>query len=314
MSCCAPSRNEGPVATASVAAVPSRGLEARRREAIPVKGGRSFVGAKSPVIPTDGEGPERPVRLGDYLLEASTVTLDRFAEFVADTGYVTEAERFGWSSVFVGGGGGPGQSVGAALTWWHRVDGANWQQPEGPGSSVADRRDHPVTHVSVRDAEAFAQWAGGRLPTEAEWEHAARGGAQRRRFPWGDDEPSDEAIYCNIWQGRFPHTNTAVDGYAGTAPARSFAPTEEGFYNLVGNVWEWTADPFRIRSVSLKAKQRNAAAQAQSERLLKGGSFLCHISYCYRYRIAARMALSPDSSASNVGFRIAYDAPQQDLK
>ncbi|MDF2799616.1 MAG: hypothetical protein K0R85_2360 [Devosia sp.] len=280
----------------------------QRAQAVLIKGGRSFVGVNDPVIPADGEGPERPVKLNDFRLEACTVTVERFAQFVAATGYRTQAEQFGWSSVFVGGGNGPGQAVGAGLSWWHRVDGASWQHPEGPGSSVAERMDHPVTHVSVVDAEAFAQWAGGRLPSEAEWEHAARGGALRRRFPWGDEEPDDEQIFCNIWQGQFPRLNTGRDGYEGTAPARSFAPNALGLYNMVGNVWEWTAEPFRIRSVSLRARERYETARQHGERLLKGGSFLCHKSYCFRYRIAARMGLSADSSASNVGFRLAFAA------
>jgi len=162
--------------------------------------------------------------------------------------------------------------------------------------------------VSWADAQAFAQWVGGRLPTEAEWEHAA-GSADGRRFTWGDAEPDDETVLCNIWQGRFPDLNTCRDGYLDTAPARSFAPTDSGFYNLLGNVWEWTADAFRIRSLARVARQRNAEAARFSEKVLKGGSFLCHISYCYRYRIAARMGLSPDSAASNAGFRVAYDGP-----
>ena len=298
------------IAAAPVRAAPALAAAPQPCDAVLIKGGRSFVGANNPVIAADGEGPERPIKLNDFLLEATTVTVERFAEFVAATGYVTEAERFGWSSVFAGAGAGPGQAVGSGLSWWHRVDGAFWREPEGPGSSVAERMDHPVTQVSVVDAEAFAQWVGGRLPSEAEWEHAARGGARRRRFPWGDAEPSDQQIFCNIWQGSFPRLNTAQDGYKRTAPARSFAPTELGLFNMVGNVWEWTGEPFRIRSVSLKARERNEAARLHGERLLKGGSFLCHKSYCYRYRIAARMALSADSAASNVGFRIAFDAPR----
>lgn len=280
----------------------------RSRDPIAIKGGASFVGTAQPVIPLDGEGPERPVKLRDYALEAATVTIERFARFVAETAYVTEAQRFGWSSVFAGAGSTSGQAVGTGLSWWHKVDGACWKEPEGPGSFIQDRLDHPVTHVSLADAEAFARWAGGRLPSEAEWEHAARGGAQRRRFPWGNDEPSDSEVFCNIWQGQFPRHNTAQDGFERTAPSRSFPPSELGFYNMMGNVWEWTAEPFRIRSVSSHARKRNQEALAQRERLLKGGSFLCHRSYCYRYRIAARMALSADSSASNVGFRVAYDA------
>lgn len=243
------------------------------------------------------------------MLEAQTVTIVRFAEFVAATGYVTEAERFGSSAVFRGGlAGSSNDEAVQNLPWWSNIEGACWSRPEGPGSDSDARQDHPVTHVSWNDAQAFTAWAGGRLPSEAEWEHAARGGPQRRRFPWGEEEPDDNQVYCNIWQGRFPHLNTMVDGYAATAPARSFDPNPLGFYNMAGNVWEWTADAFRVHSLGQQAKSRNEQSRRSSDKTLKGGSYLCHKSYCYRYRIAARMALSPDSSASNVGFRVAYDA------
>jgi formylglycine-generating enzyme required for sulfatase activity len=189
-----------------------------------------------------------------------------------------------------------------------RIDGAFWFSPEGPGSDVAGRDDHPVVQVSWSDAEAFAAWAGGRLPSEAEWEHAARSGADLDvRFPWGDAEPDDTHVHCNIWQGRFPETNTLADGWYGTAPARSFEPNGAGLYNTCGNVWEWTSDAYSVRSVSKAAKFRNERARAGRQRVLKGGSFLCHSSYCYRYRIAARSGNDADSAASNVGFRVAYD-------
>ena len=164
-------------------------------------------------------------------------------------------------------------------------------------------------HVSWSDAAAFAAWAGGRLPTEAEWEHAAKGGDDGARFPWGAEEPTDTvAGLCNIWQGDFPHRNSVADGFAGTAPADAFRPNGFGLFNMCGNVWEWCADPFRVRSLSGAAKARNRAATAERERVMKGGSYLCHRSYCYRYRIAARSGRSPDTSAGHTGFRVAYDA------
>ncbi len=306
--CCTPSRAE-PAPPVSDGAIPTPTGRGARSNPIAVAGGRAYVGTDRPVIRVDGEGPRRAVTIGDFALEAQTVTNARFAEFVEATGYVTEAERFGWSAVFVGllpeGARRAGQAPG--VPWWVSIDGANWRSPEGPGSDIGARMDHPVTQVSWADACAFAEWVGGRLPTEAEWEHAA-GSADGRRFPWGDEEPNDDdKIFCNVWQGRFPDHNTCRDGYMGTAPAVSFAPTESGFYNLCGNVWEWTADAFRVRSLSRAARARNDQAQAASEKVLKGGSFLCHISYCYRYRIAARMSLTPDSAASNAGFRVAYD-------
>jgi formylglycine-generating enzyme required for sulfatase activity len=287
----------------------SSGLRGRPGQTIAVKGGESFVGTDDPVISGDGEGPARKILLQDFHLEAETVTVRRFAEFVEATGHVTESERFGMSAVFSPLLKDQGMVTGGVINtpWWTRIDGASWKQPEGPGSSIDDRLDHPVTQVSWNDAVAFATWVGGRLPTEAEWEHAARGGNRRRRFPWGDEEPTDEKTFCNIWQGEFPRHNTLADGYFGTAPARSFEPTEAGFYNMSGNVWEWSGDAFKVRSLSRAAKLRNDQAKKSADKVLKGGSFLCHKSYCYRYRIAARMGLSADSAGSNTGFRVAYD-------
>jgi formylglycine-generating enzyme required for sulfatase activity len=188
------------------------------------------------------------------------------------------------------------------------VHGACWAAPEGPGSSIAERPDHPAVHIAWTDAAAFAAWAGGRLPTEAEWEHAAKGGDHAMRFPWGAAEPDDASAMCNIWQGEFPRSNGAADGWVGTAPVDAYAPNGFGLFNACGNVWEWCADPFRVRSLSAAARQRNQAATAEKERVMKGGSYLCHRSYCYRYRIAARAGRSPDTSAGHTGFRVAYDA------
>ena len=199
---------------------------------------------------------------------------------------------------------------GGGTPWWGVVEGAAWFAPEGPASSIEDRPDHPVTHVAWDDAVAFAKWAGGRLPTEAEWEHAARGGLSGDpRFPWGEREPDDTGFLpANIFQGRFPEANTCADGWRGTSPVGSFAPNGAGLYDMAGNVWEWTAEPFLIRSASRAAKARNDHARRLGERLMKGGSFLCHISYCYRYRIAARLAVSADSGGCNSGLRVFYDA------
>jgi sulfatase modifying factor 1 len=271
--------------------------------------GASWVGTDRPLIKADGEGPPRKVSLKRFGLERTAVTNQRFREFVASTGYVTEAERFGWSFVFhlfVD----PRLAAPAPreVPWWRGIEGAVWSAPEGPGSSIEDRLDHPVVHVSWNDAAAFARWCGGRLPTEAEWEHAARAGREDRRYPWGNEEPTDTAIYCNIWQGRFPDLNIAADSYIGTAPVESFAPNPAGLFNMAGNVWEWCEDPFRVRSLSREGRQRDRMAVAERERVMKGGSYLCHVSYCYRYRIAARMGRNPDTSTGHTGFRVAYEA------
>ncbi len=261
----------------------------------------------------DGEGPSRVVKVAPIAVDPFAVTNRWFAEFVAASGYRTEAERFGWSAVFVGllsaDVAASPQSSGAG--WWRRVDGACWRLPEGPASTVADRLDHPVVHVSWSDAMAFARWAGGRLPSEAEWEYAASGGLASKRFPWGDAEPDDAGhTPCNIWQGSFPGQNTVLDGYRGTAPVDAFEPNGFGVFNMVGNTWEWCADAFQVRSLARAARVRNDAARLGNERLLKGGSYLCHRSYCYRYRIAARSGATADSATGHVGFRLVFDLPR----
>ena len=307
--CCVPARGpagpggDAPGAVRSAAPPP-------RAMTVPIPGGPAITGTDAPVFRMDGEGPARRVVLRPFRLDAHAVTNARFAAFVAATGYRTDAERHGWSFVFHAFLP-PGATVESpeAAPWWCRVDGACWHAPEGPGSRTTDRADHPVIHVSWTDAVAFADWAGGRLPGEAEWEHAAKAGVPHARYPWGAEEPTDDAAHlCNIWQGDFPHCNSAADGFVGTAPVGSFPPNGFGLFDMAGNVWEWCADLFRVRSLSAAAKARNGAAAAAKERVMKGGSYLCHRSYCYRYRVAARVGHSPDTSAGHTGFRLAYDA------
>lgn len=268
----------------------------------------SFVGTSDPELKADGESPKRPVKLAGFGVAKRTVSNEEFAKFVTETGYVTEAEKFEWSYVFkdqLTRHQGPQP---AEAPWWNAVDGACWHSPIGPGSGVSNILDHPAVHMSGNDAAAYALWAGGRLPSEAEWEHAARGGNTDSRYPWGDTEPDDtDNLLCNIWQGEFPDGNTGQDGYFATSPCESFGPNRAGIYNMSGNVWEWTSDRFRIRSVSFAARRRNRQAAAEDESILKGGSFLCHRSYCWRYRIAARSGRSKDTSASHTGFRVAFD-------
>lgn len=273
-----------------------------------IPGGTALVGTANPVIPDDGEDPLRPTRVTPFRIGATSVTNTEFRAFVEKTGHVTEAERYGWSFVFwkqVPPHIGETQGI-AGLEWWRRVDGANWRDVNGPGTEAeACHPDHPVVHVSWNDARAYADWAGGRLPSEAEWEHAARGGLGDVKFPWGEKEPNDtDFLPCNIWQGRFPHDNSTADGYAATAPAKSFEPNGYGLYNMVGNVWEWTADPYTIKS--LKKQVRARLKEMRGRKLSKGGSFLCHISYCYRYRIAARSATPADATTPHHGFRVVW--------
>jgi formylglycine-generating enzyme required for sulfatase activity len=312
MTCCppgapsadSPDPTKGPTAEPA----PASASRANSGEIVRFEGGGSFIGTDRPALRFDGEAPRRAVRLKPFGLERHCVSNDRFAAFVAATGHVTEAERFGWSFVFQSF---VDPTLGAPAPvetpWWRRIDGAFWRQPFGPGSTLADRGNHPVVHVSWNDARAFAAWCKGRLPTEAEWEHAARGGAEDRRFPWGDEEPDDTRIFANIWQGRFPHTDLATDGYHGTAPVDSFAANPAGLFNMAGNVWEWCSDPFRTRSLTRTGRERDRVAAAEKERVMKGGSYLCQVSYCYRYRIAARLGRAPDTSTGHVGFRVAYD-------
>ena len=273
-------------------------------------GGNARIGTDRPVLPADGEGPARLVRLKPFAIDPFAVTAGWFREFVNATGYRTDAEQLGWSAVFFAFLPEALRNTASATgaSWWRKTQGASWKHPEGPGSSVEDRLDHPVVHVSHNDAAAFGAWAGGRLPTEAEWEYAAHGGRDEAIFPWGDQEPDDVSFQpCNIWQGTFPALNTGADGFLGTAPVAAFDPNGYGLYNMVGNTWEWCADAFRIQSVSRAARERNRAARAACDRVMKGGSYLCHRSYCYRYRIAARSGAAPDTSAGHLGFRLAFD-------
>ncbi|WP_239082500.1 formylglycine-generating enzyme family protein [Actinoplanes teichomyceticus] len=251
--------------------------------------------------PADGERPVHPVRVHAFTIDATPVTVADFRAFVTATGYRTEAESYGWSAVFHLAVTDPGRVVGrmAGAPWWLGVEGADWAHPDGPSSTAGD--DHPVVHVSWHDARAYAAWAGRRLPSEAEWECAARGGRAGLRYPWGDTLP--ERWACNIWQGDFPARNTAEDGWVTTAPVRAYPPNDYGLYQPVGNVWEWCADWFSPGYYARSPVDDPRGPASGSSRVIRGGSYLCHDSYCNRYRNAARSSNTPDSSTGNTGFR-----------
>jgi formylglycine-generating enzyme len=260
----------------------------------------------------DGEGPVRKITLDPFLFSPYATTNAEFSAFVEATGYKTEAERFGWSFVFHRFISGKAKkkirgSVDAA-PWWKAVGGAYWRRPEGPGSGIKTRMKHPVVHISHNDALAYCDWSGRRLPTEAEWEFAARGGLEQKRYPWGDTLTPEGEHLCNIWQGEFPTRNTRKDGYVGTAPVDAFPPNGFGLYNVSGNVWEWCQDWFSATYHVGNVRNNPTGPPAGGSRVIRGGSYLCHKSYCNRYRVAARSSNTPDSSTGNSGFRCAADA------
>ncbi len=308
MTCCPP---ENPQPSDFIPSYFKPSPTAVKPATVSIPRGVGLLGTDNPIIRADGEGPLRRGLVRSLSMSVGAITNAEFAAFVADTGYLTEAEHLGWSFVFwnqVPDYAGQTQSV-PGSPWWHRLDGASWQCITGPKCTLVNELpDHPVVHVSWNDATAYASWVGGRLPTELEWEHAARGGLGDVRFPWGDAEPSEtQNLFCNIWQGRFPKVNTSEDGYYATAPSMSFEPNGYGLFNMVGNVWDWTADSYRKPAQFAKPEPKKSA-QPNVMKVAKGGSFLCHKTYCYRYRIAARIANSIDSATTHMGFRVVWDS------
>lgn len=298
----------------------------------PVTGEELFLRPGSHLL-AENERPPHEVTVDGFWMDAHEVTNEEFARFVEATGYKTTAERPPNPKDFPGAtpeqiaellsvgpfslvfNPPPGDiSMDNQYIWWTPVPGADWRHPEGPGSSIKGREQHPVVHVSWYDAMEYAKWAGKRLPTEAEWEFAARGGLARKRFVWGDEGTPGGKWLANIWQGRFPNDNTLADGYRITAPVGTYAPNGYGLYDMAGNVWEWCADwyshDYYARSPRMNPQGPTASEASDPydppgppKKVQRGGSFLCSDMYCSGYRPSARAKNTPDTGMSNVGFR-----------
>ncbi len=279
------------------------------------------------------EAPVRRVVVDGFWIDPFQVTNDQYAEFVESTGYVTGAEQVPDEALYPGASAEdlvPGSLVFQMTSgpvdlrdyhnWWEWTPGAQWRHPAGPDSSLNGLSNHPVLHIAHEDAMAYCAWAGGTLPSEAEWEYAARGGLDGKRFVWGNDDPQETEPVANTWQGRFPYENTEVDGFTRTSPVGSFPANGYGLYDMAGNVWEWTDDWYTDQPGKLveagccaPADPRGGSLEASFDtrqpdtpiprKVLKGGSHLCTPQYCYRYRPASRQAQMLDTGTSHLGFR-----------
>ncbi|WP_127106737.1 formylglycine-generating enzyme family protein [Pararhodobacter zhoushanensis] len=308
-SCCAPSgRGTVPAAPALTRRASDELKALVAATLVPLKGGFFEMGAARGRYPDDRDSPPRRVWLSPFSIARTSVTNQLFAAFVAESGYRTTAETEGWSFVFHLFLADPAgyREFPVQTPWWRAVAGATWAAPEGPGSDWHDRATHPAVHLSWFDAQALAEFTGTRLPTEAEWEFAARGGLKGKRFPWGNDLVPASGHRHNIWQGDFPHTNTADDGFTGTCPADHYAPNGYGIHNMTGNVWDWTASWFGDLPQAAALPPRDPQGPDQGPgRVIRGGSYLCHVSYCERYQTHSRSHNTPDSTTGHTGARLA---------
>lgn len=335
-------------ATNSEAKITPREGEPDKSEMVWIPAGE-FVMGSAEAGAMANEQPAHTVKLDGYWIDSHEVTNRQFEEFVKATGYLTTAERKpDWEELKKSVPPGTPEPPADALVpgalvfhapsipvptndvsqWWSWTPGADWKHPEGPKSSLEGRENHPVVHVSWDDANAYATWAGKRLPTEAEWECASRGGLAGKRFTWGDDPPTEESLLANIWQGRFPNRNDRRDGWERTSPVKTYPANGYGLHDMSGNVWEWCSDWYRADAYAKQAQKgevTNPKGPSDSwdpsepyaqKRVIRGGSFLCHITYCESYRTAARRGNTPDTGMSHLGFRcvLSGSAPPEGTK
>ena len=315
--CCAPSRGAGEVQgesseprDATEQTTPTGPVGAHDDDFVDIAGGAFIMGTNEDYrYPGDGEGPAREITLGAFRIAKHSVSNAQFAAFIDDTGYRTETEQYEWSFVYhlFLPDDFPDTRAVEATPWWRQVYSADWAHPAGPQSNLDGLADHPVVHVTWTDAQAYCTWAGVRLPTEAEWEMAARGGLVQQRFVWGNEFAPDGQTMCNIFEGSFPVENTAEDGYIGTSPVDAFPPNGFGLHDMAGNVWEWTNDWFNTEFHADGPRTNPQGPPSGQAKAMRGGSYMCHDSYCHRYRVSARSSNTPDSSAGNLGFRVASD-------
>jgi formylglycine-generating enzyme required for sulfatase activity len=297
--------------TASSGSARRQGSGSGLPELVTIRAGEFMMGTDDPDgDPADGDGPIHRVDLPSFSIARHTVTNRDFTAFADATGFTTTAERFGSSFVFAGhlpDDFPPTRGV-VAAPWWREVEGADWRHPVGPHLGLTGLADHPVVHVSWDDAVAYCEWSGTRLPSEAEWEFAARGGLGGHHFPWGDDLEPDGVHRMNVYQGEFPQRDLGEDGWTGTCPVGSYPPNGHGLHEVTGNVWEWCADWYDASYYGRSPVFDPRGPETGEARVMRGGSYLCHRSYCWRYRVDARSANTPDSSAGNMGFRVAGPA------
>ncbi|MGQ7947293.1 formylglycine-generating enzyme family protein [Flavobacterium sp. WC2509] len=312
--------------------------EASYEGMVKITGNEYLMGASDDEGRAD-EYPQHKVKVNSFWMDATEVTNAQFEKFVKATGYITTAEiKPDWEEIkkqLPLGTPKPDESVLVAASlvftptttavplndasqWWKWIKGTNWKHPHGPESSIKGKENYPVVHISWDDANAYAKWSGKRLPTEAEWEFAARGGLIDKKYFWGNDAPEKGKPKANIWQGKFPYLNTAVDKFIGAAPVKSFLPNGYGLYDMAGNVWEWCSDWYTPEYYNElgnnttdnpkgPSKSYDPMEPTTPKKVVRGGSFLCNASYCKGYRVTARMKSSPDTGLEHTGFRCVAD-------